>query len=244
MICGRELRDIYTEATSRRFKSLSFGAGRRNRRLKVLTPPSTNKALFNLSTQLSKSGIRHMAVGALPVNYYGRPRFSEDLDIVILLDEGQELALFGILKQPRYVILYPNREINRDDPDLRFPEDLKKINLVKMRDTATGTLIDILIGTSAYGLTPESFTRARMVELEGRSIRIASPEDYILMKLVSRRPATEDFGDMFTTMVNNFQILDWAYLERRCGELNISALLTEYRERAKAIVGRGTATDT
>lgn len=241
MTYRREPRDIYRKRSprSRRFKHGHLGAGNRGRQPKILTPPSTNQALFNLSSQLSKNGIGHMAAGAIPVNYYGRPRFSEDLDVAIILDEGQEEALFKIIKRSRYSILYPNREINRDDPHLRSPEDLKKINLVKMRDTATGTLIDLLIGASAYGLAPESFSRARRVKLEGRSISIASPEDYILMKMVSRRPATEDFSDMFTTMVNNLQTLDWAYLEKRGRELDISALLTEYRERAKIVVGRG-----
>lgn len=185
-----------------------------------------------------------MAVGAIPVNYYGRPRFSEDVDIAIVLGEGKEVALFKIIKQSRYSILYPNREINRDDPELRSPEDLKKINLVKMRDTVTGTLIDLLVEASAYGLTLESFRRVRKVKLEGRSISIPSPEDYILMKLVSRRPATEDFTDMFTTLVNNLQTLDWAYLEKRARELNIFTLLTEYKERARAVVGRGTTPNT
>jgi len=185
-----------------------------------------------------------MAVGAVAVNYYGRRRFSEDLDVVIMLDEGQEPALFRIIKEPRYSVLYPNRDLNRGDPDLRSPGDLKKISLVKMRDTTTGTLIDLLIGPSTYGLTPESFGRAKSVKLEGRKISIASPEDYIIMKMVSRRPATEDFSDLFTTMVNNLRTLDWTYLEKRGRELNISHLLTEYRERAEAVAGRSTTPDT
>jgi len=179
-----------------------------------------------------------MVVGALPVNYYGRPRLSEDIDLAMILEEGQEAFLFRILKEPKYRILYPNRATNPDDPELSSPRDLKEISLVKMRDIATGTLIDLLIRPSAYGLTRESFSRRRRVRLGGKVISIASPEDYILMKLVSRRPATEDFQDMFTTLVKNFRRLDWPYLERRARELNISHLLGEYRERAGAVVGR------
>jgi hypothetical protein len=176
-----------------------------------------------------------MVVGALPVNYYGRPRFSEDLGVAVALDIGQGSSLYRIIRQPRYRVFYPNNSINKDDPEFRSGEDLRRITLVKMRDTVTGTLVDLLLASSVYGLDAQSFDRAREVQLEGRMIRIASPEDYILMKLVSRRPATEDFQDMFTTMLNNLEALDWAYLEKRAEELNISRLVEEYRRRAETV---------
>ena len=60
---------------------------------------------------------------------------------------------------------------------------------------------------------------------------LPSAEDFILMKLVSRRVSTGDFQDMFTAL-NSYDSLDWSYLFERAQKLKVGSLLKSYSERA------------
>jgi hypothetical protein len=57
-----------------------------------------------------------------------------------------------------------------------------------------------------------------------------SPEDYIITKLVARRPGTQDYSDIITTLERMYDKLDWKYLEKRTETLNMLSLLKYYRE--------------
>ncbi len=59
-----------------------------------------------------------------------------------------------------------------------------------------------------------------------------SGEDFILMKLVSRRASTGDFQDIFTALFNSYDSLDWSYLFERAQKLKVDRLLKSYSERA------------
>ena len=62
---------------------------------------------------------------------------------------------------------------------------------------------------------------------------IPSPEDYIIMKLKVRRPATHDFEDIISTLSAQFHNLDWEYMNKRAEEENLTSLLNYYRDAVK-----------
>ena len=181
-----------------------------------------------------------MVVGAIANAFFGRPRFSRDLDIAVALgDEESREVLFSIIKNPHlYTIIYPDRQSDKGDPSLDSASDFDKVNLIKLRDKETGIIIDILLVSQNqyYGLQWSSFERVNKVDLgDGYHTRISipSPEDFILMKLVARRPLTQDFNDMFMVMVRNYATLDWTYLQERARELNLGPLLSSYKAQAE-----------
>ena len=173
-----------------------------------IIPPSVKSSLRRFQDELVGAGIPReslMVVGAVANVFYGRPRLSRDVDVaVVLIGEDREKALLSISnKHERYSMIYPDKRANRDEPDLKSTVDLSKVNLIKLRDKDTDVIIDILLVKSnqnQYGIDPSSFARSREVSLgddEGTRISIPSPEDFIMMKLTSRRPLTQDYQDMF-----------------------------------------------
>src|SRR5208283_2254487 len=89
-----------------------------------------------------------------------------------------------------------------------------------------------------YGIDLSSFARSREVSLgddEGTMVSIPSPEDFILMKLMSRRPLTQDYQDMFTVMLANYETLDWSFLRERARDLEISPLLDSYKHQTEQV---------
>jgi len=193
-----------------------------------LVPASTRKTAIDLVRELKKRGVKYVLAGALPVQFYGRERFSRDVDIVVSLGEKGAENLFELLQTGRYTLLYPlghEKEINS-------PEDLREIGLIKVRDTKTQSLVDMILHPSELGFEfdGEPEERARTVVLNGEKILIPSPEDYLIMKLKSRRPGTHDFEDIMSTLSTQFSHLDWTYLQRRAEQEKLSSLLNHYKE--------------
>ena len=201
-----------------------------------LIPPSTRKTAINLIREFEKRGLKYVVAGALPVQFYGRERFSRDVDIVVSLDERGAESLLRILKSGRYAVLYPLEH----EQALDSARDLAKVGLIKVRDTETRSLIDIILRPSEVGFRfdSEAEARARTVALNGEQILIPSPEDYLIMKLRSRRPSTHDFEDIVSTLSTQLSNLDWTYLERRAEEEKLTSLLNHYREAVERKIKR------
>lgn len=193
-----------------------------------LIPPSTRKTAVDLVRKFKKYGIKHVLAGAFPVQFYGRERFSRDVDIVMALDERGAENLFELLKSGRYTVLYPLEH----EQKITGPKDLLELGLVKVRDTETQSLVDMVLhpGEVGFKFDNESERRIRTVSLNGEQVPIPSPEDYLIMKLKSRRPGTHDFEDIISTLSTQFSVLDWGYLHRRAEEGNLTRLLNHYKE--------------
>ena len=193
-----------------------------------LIPASTRKTAIDLVRELKKRGVKYVLAGALPVQFYGRERLSRDIDIVVSLDERGTENLFELLKSDRYTVLYPLEH----EQEINSPSDLMRLGLLKVRDTKTRSLVDIILRSTEVGFkfNGEPEDRRRTVVLNGEQILIPSPEDYLIMKLKSRRPGTHDFEDIISTLSTQFNILDWAYLQRRAEEEKLTSLLNHYKE--------------
>jgi hypothetical protein len=197
-----------------------------------LIPASTRKTAINMIRELKKRGVKHVLVGAFPVQFYGRERLSRDVDIVVSLDERGAENLFELLKSERYTVLYPLKH----EQEIISPSDLMRVGLLKVKDAETLSLVDIILRSAEVGFkfNGEPEERARTVILDGEQVLIPSPEDYLIMKLKSRRPGTHDFEDIMSTLSTQFSHLDWAYLQRRAEEEKLTSLLNHYKEAVES----------
>lgn len=98
-------------------------------------------------------------------------------------------------------------------------------------------MIDFLLiragSDSIYGLGPDSFKRAKGIKIENVTYNVPSVEDFILMKLATRRASTEDFQDSFTAMIKNYDLIDWSYLFEHARKLKVETLLESYKNLAQ-----------
>jgi predicted nucleotidyltransferase len=131
-------------------------------------------ALADLVRWLESADVPFTIIGGLSVSIVSQPRPTIDVNLVVWLDPEHwqqflELAgKFGIT--PR-----------RDDA-LEFA---KQRRVMLLQHKATGIGIDVSFG--ALPFEEEMIRRARSIELSGVRLRVATPEDIIIMKMIAHR---------------------------------------------------------
>jgi hypothetical protein len=144
---------------------------------------------------LNGCGIRYALVGGIPAGIYGEPRVTVDVDLTLRLTGSN---LDRIVARAR-----------RDGVDISVSaveQGAYRRGFFRIR--VAGTDVDFLPGSTAYD--GEIVARARRRSIFGVAVRLASPEDVILTKLVSGRPV--DLQDAKAIESSRRVRLDRAYI--------------------------------
>jgi len=174
------------------------------------------QAIQSIQERLLEDGIPSIVIGGVAVAAWGEPRVTRDVDLKILLDRKDADRLLEILAN-NYRSLVSNPR-----------ETLQKQALIFIQDSL-GTRIDLLLAETPYDIT--AIQRGRNVEVQpGLMIRMCSPEDLIIYKLISTR--LRDHEDVQGVIRRQGALLDDAYvvdwLRQFEQALDDSTLLTEY----------------
>lgn len=138
-------------------------------------------------------------VGGVAAAFQGRPRLTEDIDAVVLIDEGE---------WPRFLADaaargFPPRRSN----SLEFAAR-SRVMLLEHERTRLG--IDISLGGIAF--EHEIIARAKPMFVEGIDVLLATPEDLIIMKSLAMRPV--DITDI-TSLIDANPKLDLRRVRQR-----------------------------
>lgn len=171
-----------------------------------------------LQKRLSEAGIASMVIGGIAVGAWGEPRLTRDADLKVLLgrqDAEQLLAVLGADYDP----LSPNAR-----------EMLRRQAMVFVQDSL-GARLDLLLADTPYDVS--AIDRGRDVEIEpGITLRMCSPEDLVIYKLISTRP--RDHEDVVGVIRRQGGALDHSYVESWLRQfeqaLDDSTLVSEYRQ--------------
>ncbi|MCU0500271.1 MAG: hypothetical protein MUC51_00635 [Anaerolineae bacterium] len=174
-------------------------------------------AVQTLQARLNKAGIASITIGGVAIAIWGEPRVTRDIDLKVMLGREQAGRLIAILA-PDYVSLLP-------DPIAA----LQRQAMLFVQDEA-GTRLDLLLAETPYDVT--AIQRGRDVEVQpGLSIRLCSPEDLIIYKLISTR--LRDHEDASSVIRRQDALLDDAYilgwLRQFEQALDDSTLVAEYK---------------
>jgi hypothetical protein len=199
-----------------------------------LLPPSVRKATVDFIEMLERRGLKYLVVGAVPVQFYGRERFSRDVDFVVFLNSNNLSKFFNMLTSGRYKIRYPLPHEHRIDK----PEDLLSWHLVRLEDLKQASLLDVHLKPKNLGLDEKSLDKSKIVVLEDKKIVLPSVEDYLITKFLSRRPSSHDFEDIMSTLIRQWNKIDWEYLETKAEKHGVLFLLTYYKESIEKKMGR------
>jgi hypothetical protein len=143
--------------------------------------------------------------GAIAYNYYGPPRLTQDVDVLVALPDVKAPALVEELRRAGCL---------HGDSDPR-PVELRAV-LDDLRSKThfaafvhSGVTIEVFVPWHPFhhrvlGRSPER-------DLEGRRIRIHAPEDLIVFKKVFDRP--KDIGDIKAMLMAQQGRLDLARLQ-------------------------------
>lgn len=180
------------------------------------------EVLFQVLDALEALNIPYMIVGSFASNYWGRPRMTHDVDLVIEIAPGQAMSLSQLLAGKFYA------------PDFVIQEAVEKRSHFNVIHMEQAFKVDLWIRQN----TPydqERFRRRLQGTMFDRSVWIMSAEDTILSKLSWYKisPVLDrQLQDALEVYEIQSSELDQAYLDRWAVTLGITDLLAQIREQA------------
>ncbi|HEY3854604.1 MAG TPA: hypothetical protein VGO67_09445 [Verrucomicrobiae bacterium] len=123
---------------------------------------------------LQESGFRYIVTGSVAAIFYGEPRLTLDVDIVIFLNDKDISKLAGIFSASEFFL--PPAEIIADEA---HRETRGHFNILHLN---TGLKADLYL-TGGDELEAWAFRHKRQVQLEGHAVAFAPPEYVIIRKL-------------------------------------------------------------
>jgi hypothetical protein len=167
--------------------------------------------LRRLTSALDRAGIAYMLTGSFASVYYGLPRSTQDIDLVIAADPEQLKGFIGGLSADEY---YSDM-----DAALRAHHHKSLFNIIDMK---TAWKIDMIFRKDR-AFSRMEFSRRQRVEMEGVSIFVASAEDVILAKLEWSKLARShrQIEDVAGILKIRYGSLDRPYLETWIQQLGV-----------------------
>jgi hypothetical protein len=174
-------------------------------------------AVHEITRALDALRIPYAIIGGIANAVWGEPRATIDVDVTVAVDDDDLPGTVPAIARTFRVAV--------SDP-VAFVRDTRVLPL----DTAEGVRIDVIFALLPFEL--DAIRRARDVRIADRPVRVATPEDLILMKIISER--FRDIADAEAIVRRRIGELDLAYLEPRIRELAAAlesdAILDRWRE--------------
>ncbi|HQR41372.1 MAG TPA: nucleotidyltransferase [Gemmatales bacterium] len=153
-------------------------------------------------------------IGGMALAVYGQPRSTSDVDFIVAMD--RTVLQEALVKDGRAFFVF-------EPEQLPFPHMYILRSHIKVEQRLV--TIDMI---AVDGDWAESIMqRARYIQLNGLSIRVASAEDIILLKLFSER--AKDAEDIRGLILQRGSMLDRGYVEQWSGTLGTSARWQSYK---------------
>lgn len=171
------------------------------------------EVLKTISERLEAAHIPFMLTGSFAMAYYGQPRMTRDLDLVVSMVEGNIDGIVALLSPDFYV----------DADDVRSA--IRSQRLFNLMHHATGIKVDLIVRKSAEYRQVE-FARRRPIEVSDVKTWIVSREDLILSKLVWAKEAN---SELQRRDVKNLldDTVDREYLDHWAHRIGVAQILEE-----------------
>ena len=171
---------------------------------------------------LERLSIPHMVVGGFAAIFYGEPRLTLDVDIVVDMKWQHVASFVQAFPIPDY---YVSEEGIRDSLQRSYP-----FNVIQ---PTTGAKVD-LIPLPRDQFTQAAFRRRQRLEYDefGHSATFITPEDIILAKLIAFRETGSDkhLRDALGVLVTQWEWLDFEAIRRGARAAGMLDQLEELRE--------------
>ena len=147
---------------------------------------------------LERFGNRGVIIGGVAASVLGAPRFTADVDIVLLLSVSHLPKLFGVAAELGLAPRIADAE--------RFA---RRNRVVLLRHEESGISIDVSLGMLPF--EEEVVARSIVHQIGDIELRLPTPEDLIVLKAVAHRP--KDLLDI-AGIFKSHPDLDCARIER------------------------------
>jgi predicted nucleotidyltransferase len=176
--------------------------------------------VLGVATAAMEDGdIPYVMIGGIPSTLLGRRRWTQDIDLFVRPEDAPR-ALEALSRQG-----FATQQT--------FPHWLYKASL-------RGILVDVIFKSSGdIYLDDEMLDRAVITDFRGRKVRLAPPEDVVVMKAVATAEDTARYWYDALAIIGHTE-LDWDYVHRRArqhGAWRVLSLLI-YAQSAGVMVPR------
>lgn len=130
------------------------------------------QAVQYLLEQFDKRGV---IIGGVAVSLLAQPRFTADIDALLLLDEDEITELIEVAERTGLTPRIADAELFA-----------RRNRVVLLRHEDTGINVDISLGMLPFEV--EAIARRTVFQSEDFALPIPTPEDLIVMKAVAHRP--------------------------------------------------------
>lgn len=165
---------------------------------------SQEDALAAITSFLERLRVPYMIVGGIANLIWGEPRATIDIDVTVLVP-GERLDGFIADVRAEFEILVSDATA--------FVHDTRVLPIA----APSGVRIDLIFGLLPF--EEDAVRRAVTVNAAGRSFRVCTAEDLIIMKIISERE--RDLSDARAIVQRRFPELDLEYLEPRIAEMGL-----------------------
>ncbi len=166
----------------------------------------TTGPIQELALLLDQEGIAYALIGGHAVNLYIEPRLTRDIDVTIAAGTDYVERIDAALSATSFELV---RKVGHDLPS--GPDFLRYL-----RDQVV-----VEIQTAKTEFQEQVIERATNVD----GVRVATPEDLIILKLIAYRP--KDMDDL--RGLRDLPSINWAYVQRWADEWDIADRLTQLR---------------
>jgi hypothetical protein len=170
------------------------------------------EVLQRVTAALERAGIPYMLTGSFASVFYGSPRSTQDIDLVISATKEQLREFTATLPSGEYY------------SDLGAAlEAHRRESMFNIIDIKTNWKIDMIVRKNR-AFSREEFGRRQRVSLQGLPLFVASPEDVILAKLEWSKLAQSQrqIEDAAGILKIRMDLLDRSYLDKWVHELGLT----------------------
>lgn len=183
-------------------------------------PATFVAALQALASWLEAEQVPYATIGGVAVSLLAQPRATQDIDIVIWLDQEKWDSFLrtgqGYGFEPRI----------SDALDFAV-----KSRVLLLRHQKSGISIDLSCG--ALPFEQEMIERATALNIGPLSLRVPMPEDLIITKAIAQRP--KDIADI-ESLLNVHQNLNITYIRRWVHEFATALEMPELSESLERLI--------
>jgi hypothetical protein len=164
-----------------------------------------------VANRLNESGFGYMLSGSVALTFYGKPRMTRDIDIVVKLPFSDIDRFIKLFEHDFYI-----------DKDM-IKDAILNQSMFNIIHLETVIKVDFIIRKNQEYRILE-FSKRKMHKLEGQDIYIVSLEDLIISKLYW---AKDSFSEMQIKDIENLINLDFdlRYVKKWCNNLGLDLIL-------------------
>ncbi len=137
-----------------------------------------------LATVLRKRGLRWYLFGARAAIFYGRPRYTADVDVTVAVDTAEVPALVEDLKRAKLAVR------KQALGGLTLVSFIGRSRVLPLEHLPTARPLDLVLAGDAF--ETEFLKRAKLRSIGKLRVPVISPEDLIVTKIIAGRPKDLD----------------------------------------------------